>query len=203
MSDGFAQADQANRIANLIRFGLVADVDLAASPAHVRVEIEEGWLSDWLPVFQLAAGRFMTWSAPVVGEQVILLSPSGEMAAGAALRGLPFDGFSAPSAEELQTVLASWDDGMSDIYDAASQTRTVTLPEGGKLHLVAGSVTVRIESGAVVIDAAGKPVTVKGDPINLDGPVNLGGSGGAAVARVGDPIVNNKISSGSAKVTAA
>ncbi|MFC5372889.1 phage baseplate assembly protein V [Brevundimonas faecalis] len=203
MSDGFAQADQANRLANLIRFGLVAEVKMDGSLSRVRVEIEEGWLSDWLPVFQVAAGRVLTWCAPQVGEQVVVLSPSGELAAGAAIRGLNYDGRAVPSTEELQTILALWDDGAADAYDEATKTRTITLPEGGKLHLVAGSVIVRIESGAVVIDAAGKPVTVKGDPINLDGPVNLGGTGGAAVARVGDPIVNNKISSGSAKVKAA
>lgn len=203
MADGFTQADQANRLANLIRFGLIDEVDLAATPARARVEIEDGWVSDWLPVFQVGAGRVMTWSAPVKGEQVVILSPSGELAAGAALRGLNFDGRPAPSAEELLTILASWEDGAADTYDEATKTRIVSLPDGGKLHLVVGAVTVRIEADAVTIDAAGKPVTVKGDPINLDGPVNLGGSGGAAVARVGDPIVNSKIASGSAKVMAA
>lgn len=203
MADGFNQADQANRLANLIRFGLVAEVKTDGSLTRVRVEIEEDWLSDWLPVFQLAAGRLLTWVAPQIGEQVVILSPSGELAAGAVIRGLNFDGRPVPSTEELQTILALWDDGAADAYDEATKTRTITLPEGGKLHLLAGTVVVRIEAGAVTIDAAGKPITVKGDPITLDGTVNLGGTGGAAVARVGDPVVNNKISSGSAKVKAA
>lgn len=203
MSDGFAQADNANRLANVVRFGLIAEVDLTPTPARARVEIEDDWISDWLPVAQIAAGRMSTWTAPVIGEQVIVLAPTGELAAAVALRGLNYDSRPAPSAEPLLTVLASWDDGAADTYDEATKTRTVTVPEGGKLHLIAGSVAVRIEAGAVVVDAAGKPVTLKGDPITLDGPVNLGGAGGSAVARVGDPVVNNKISAGSSKVKAA
>lgn len=203
MTDGFTQADQANRLANVVRFGLIAAVDLDARPARARIEIEDGWLSDWLPVAQLAAGRLSTWTAPMIGEQVVVLAPSGELAAGVALRGLNFDGRPAPSAEERLTVLASWDDGAADTYDQETKTRTVSLPDGGKLHLVAGSVVVRIDADAVAIEAAGKPITITGDPITLDGPVNLGGAGGAAVARVGDPVVNSKISAGSSKVKAA
>lgn len=203
MADGFQQADAANRLANLIRFGLIAEIDLTATPARARIEIEDDWVSDWLPVFQVHAGRVSSWSAPVKGEQVVILSPSGEMAAGAALRGLNFDGRPAPSDEDRKTILASWEDGAADTYDEAAKTRTITVPAGGKLRLVAGAVVVRIDNDRIAIEAEGKLITIKGETITLDGAVNLGGSGGAAVARVGDPVVNGKIATGSDKVKAA
>lgn len=203
MADGFQQADTVNRLANLIRFGQIAEIDLTATPARARIEIEDDWISDWLPVFQVHAGRVSSWSAPVQGEQVVILSPSGELAAGAALRGLNFDGRPAPSDEDLKTILAEWGDGATDTYDEQSKTRTVTVPAGGKLHLIAGAVVVRIEADTIAMDAAGKPIAITADTITLDGAVNLGGSGGAAVARVGDPVVNGKIATGSDKVKAA
>jgi phage baseplate assembly protein V len=203
MSDAFANADTANRLANLIRFGHLTEIDLTSTPASARVEFEEGWVSDFLPVFQIYAGRVSAWSAPRPYEQVIVFSPSGEAAAGVALRGLNFDGRPAPSAEDLLTVLAEWEDGAADRYNEADRTRTLTVPAGGKLHLIAGAATVKIEDGVILIDGAGAPVLVKGDPITLDGPVNLGGSGGAAVARVGDSVVAGKIATGSSTVKAS
>lgn len=203
MRDGFAQADNANRLASLIRFGQVASFDLASTPATVRVEFEDGWVSDDLPLFQLSAGRVKSWSAPVVGEQVMAFSPGGELGAGVALRGLPFADFAEPASDELLTVLASWPDGATDFYDETTKLRAITIPEGGALHLTVGSVMLRVLSDRIALTAAGKPITLTGSSIVLDGPVALGGSGGAAVARVGDPVVNNKIAAGSAKVTAA
>lgn len=203
MSDGFASADNANRAANMIQFGTIAEVDLTARPATARIEIEDNHVTDFLPVFQLCAGRVRSWSAPMQGEQVVVLSPTGEMAAGVVLRGLNYDAFEAPSAEELLTVLAQWQDGAEDTYDEATKTRTVKVPDGGQMHVIVGAMRVSVDASGVSIDAAGSPVVVKGDPITLDGPVNLGGSGGQAVARIGDSVVSGKITTGSSSVRAA
>lgn len=196
MSDPFIQADNASRLAKLVSFGTIAEVDLTATPATARVEIEDDLVTDHLPVFQLSAGRVRSWSAPMVGEQVMVLSPSGETGAGAVLRGLNYDGFPAPTADELTTVLASWEDGAVDLYDEATKTRAIAIPAGGALTMAVGPLTIRIAAGGITLTSAGQPIT-------LDGPVNLGGSGGQAVARVGDPVVNNKISAGSSTVKAA
>lgn len=203
MADGFTQADNANRLANLVRLGTITEIDLTASPATARAEFEDGWVSDHLPVLQLAAGRLRTWSAPIEGEQVIALSASGELGAGWLLRGAPYDAFSAPSAEELVTVLGAWDDGAADTYDEAAKTRAIAIPAGGKLTLSVGALTIRIEAGGITVDAGGSPVGMKASKFTLDGPVDLGGAGGAAVARVGDTVTNGKIATGSSKVKAA
>ena len=94
------------------------------------------------------------------------------------------------------TVLASWEDGAVDFYDEATKTRAIAIPAGGALTMAVGPLTIRIAAGGITLNSAGQPIT-------LDGPVNLGGSGGQAVARVGDPVVNNKISAGSSTVKAA
>lgn len=204
MADGFTQADQANRLANLIRFGLIAEVDLTATPARARVEIEDGWVSDWLPVFQLSAGRVMSWSAPVQGEQVVILSPSGELAAGAALRGLNFDGRPAPSAEELLTILASWEDGASDTYDEATGEREIVVPAAGRLAVKAGSASGVFSQDEIVLKVGSAELKITSGAITLKADtVNLGGEGGKAVARQDDPVVNNKVVASSTKVKAA
>jgi len=202
MSDAFAQADQANRLNGVVRFGVIAAVQ-PGPPTLASVEFEEGWVSDMLPVIQWGAGRVRSWSAPVVGEQVAVLSPSGEATVGAVLRGLNCDVFAEPSAEVDMTVLASWDDGAADTYDEATKTRAIAIPAGGQLILTVGALAIRIEDGGITLDAGGQPVTVAAETIALDGKVRLGGEGGKAVARHGDSVVGGKIVATTTQVEAA
>ncbi len=201
MSDAFAAADNANRMANLIRFGVVTEV-VAGPPARARVEFEDGWVSDLLPVFQLSAGRVRTWSCPIEGEQVCVLSPSGEPTVGAILRGLARDTRPEPSAIDELTILGAWDDGAEDRYDEGEHFRKITVPADGTILLAVGALSIRIQDGKIKLDAGGSPIELTGSPITLTGPVNLGGTGGKAVARVGDPVSGGVIAAGSATVKA-
>ena len=62
---------------NLIRLGTVKEVDYKQACVYIQI-----WkiLADWLPWVTSRIGQDRNWSAPRVGEQVVLLSPSGEMA---------------------------------------------------------------------------------------------------------------------------
>lgn len=209
MTDAFRRADDGKRLDQLVSLGTVVEFDLAARPVTARVEFEEGWVSDDLPVFQLSAGRVRSWSAPVIGEQVMVIAPSGELGAAWALRGLPYGAFAATSAEALTTILAEWADGAADAYDEAAHARTITIPAGGSLTVNVGGKTLVIGEDGVSIDAAGGDISLTGGAITLtgaitlDGPVNLGGEGGQPVARVGDDVVGGKITTGSSTVRAS
>lgn len=202
MTDAFAAADQANRLNNAVRFGVVSAVKHVGSlGALVRVEIEDGLVTDFLPVFQASAGLVGAWSAPVEGEQVAVLAPSGELTAGAVLRGLPSNAFPTPATDHAIVVLSEIDES-SDVYDVAEKSRTIMVPEGGKLTLAAGALQIRIEAGRISIDAAGSPVEMQASTFTLNGAINLGGTGGQRVARVGDTVSGGVITGGSATVKA-
>lgn len=81
-------------IHNLIRLGSIAQVD--HSRARVRVQAGE-LLTNWLPWLEARAGTTRTWSPPTVGEQVVVLSPGGDLAAGIVLTGLFSDAHPAPA----------------------------------------------------------------------------------------------------------
>jgi len=63
-------------VTNLIRFGTIAEVDCHAQ--RVRVCTGDN-LTDWRPWLTSRAGSTQTWCSPSVGEQVILLSPEGDL----------------------------------------------------------------------------------------------------------------------------
>lgn len=109
-------------LANLIRVGTIAEVDHAAA----RCRVASGELvSEWLPWLEHRAGATTTWDPPTVGEQVLLLSPSGEPAAGIVLTGLFCTAHSAPSASASEHVI-DYPDGARVSYDHASGALTAS-----------------------------------------------------------------------------
>ncbi len=131
--------DILRRLENLIRLGTIAAVDHEAE----RCTISSGRLTipnrPWLA---LRAGASSDWDPPTVGEQCILLSPSGETAQGIALIGLYSRQRPAPS-NSANLRRRKYPDGAVIDYDHATHTLTATLPEGGKAKLVApGGVSI-------------------------------------------------------------
>ena len=73
---------------NLIRLGVIAEVQMVPP----RVKVKTGELTTaWLPWLALRAGSDREWDPPTVNEQVILVSPSGQLANGVVITGLPSD----------------------------------------------------------------------------------------------------------------
>ena len=78
-------AELNRRIENIIRFGLIEEVDYANAKARVKCgQI----LTDFLPFVTLRTGTTKTWSPPTVGEQCVLLAMSGELNTACILTGL-------------------------------------------------------------------------------------------------------------------
>ncbi len=123
----------------LIRLGTVASVDLAG--ARCTVLIDEDAETPPLRWIETAMGATRTWSPPGVGEQVLVLCPAGEIAAGVVLRGLPSTARPAPgdSAREL----IRFPDGAEIAYDPESHELEAVLPAGAMLLIAAdGGITI-------------------------------------------------------------
>lgn len=142
-----SQLDTAQRNAsNQIRLGTVAEVDLAK--ALCRVQSGE-ILTDWLHWLVGYAGQRVEWSAPSVGEQVVVLSIDGEFTGGVVLRGLYSTAFPAPGNAEGKH-LQQFGDGAVIEYDSNAHALKATLPGGGTAEISAdGGTTV---NGPVTIN---------------------------------------------------
>lgn len=148
--------DLLRRLENLIRLGTIAAVDHQAA----RCTVSTGGLSvPNLPWLALRAGDSSDWDPPTVGEQCILLSPSGEPAQGVALVGLYSQQRPAP-ANSANVRRRKYPDGAVIDYDHATHTLSATLPAGGKAQLTApGGVSILGN-----VDIAGT-VTVSADVV--------------------------------------
>ncbi len=154
---------------NLLRFGTIAAVD--HQRAQCRVKTGE-LTTDWLNWVTLAAGNTRTWQAPTLGEQVLLLSPGGELSAGVALCGLYCDSYGAPS-HEASLHLMQYPDGAVLAYDHAQHTLQVNLPDSGAITLnTPGTITLNAPHTVCT-----GHLTVQGQLSYAGGLVGKGGEG--------------------------
>jgi phage baseplate assembly protein V len=164
-------------LANLIRIGVISEVE----GDRARVQLSPTLFTTWLRWFTARAGDDQTWWAPSVGEQVIVLSPDGDLSKGRILPGLYSQEFPAP--ESNHAVQAQhYRDGAVIRYDTEAHALTAILPGGSTATVKADAVT----SDAPQTTCTGD-VTIKGNLI-VEGASALnngatvkGGAGGAAV----------------------
>ncbi len=139
-------------LANLLRVGTVEELDEAA--ARVKVRIGE-ILTAWLPWFTRRAGGDRDWWAPEPGEQVMVLSPGGDLAQGRVLPALNRAAYPAPAASRDKRRVECADGGFAE-YDRATGAWTVSA-EG--LARLIGKETVEL----IGADGAAVKGLVQGD----------------------------------------
>ena len=161
-------------IAAMVMPCAVVGVDLAAGA--VRVSNGE-WTSAWVRWHSLAAGKARNWRSPSLGEQGVLISPSGQAGIGTFIPGLYGNAGAQPDNRDHVEVWR-FDDGGSLVYDWKASSYTITVPSGtvtikvGGTELVVTDNAVTVKSGTVDIEAT---VNIKG-PVNIDGPLHVTGN---------------------------
>lgn len=180
-------------LATLIRIGTVTAVDLAAARCRVRYgdpdddDPGESPMIRWLTP---RAGQTRVWSPPSVGEQVILLSPDGQIGGAVALCGLVQNAF-PPLGSTLAEAI-EFADGARLTYDPEASALTAILPAGATAEIEApGGITLR------------GPVMIEGD-VTIQGAVDVSQTVTAAtdVTAAGISLVDHLhggVQSGSAK----
>ncbi|MBV6694431.1 phage baseplate assembly protein V [Serratia quinivorans] len=149
-------SELARAVRNLIRIGVIVDVDTVQ--ARCRVQLG-GNTSDWLQWLTCRAGGARAWWAPSIGEQVLLLALGGELDTAFVLPGIFSDDFPAPSAS-AEAYHVSFPDGAVIEYE----------PQIGALA-VSGIVTADV-SASTSVNVTAPTVTINAsEKINLNAPV--------------------------------
>ncbi|MDN2701501.1 phage baseplate assembly protein V [Janthinobacterium sp. SUN100] len=118
-------SDLSRLLQNLIRLGTIAEVE----GAKARVRLGPTLTTEWLKWATRRAGSTRTWSAPTVGEQVIVFSPGGDLTRGIIVPALYSQEFDAPeTSDSIHTT--HYPDGAVVQYDHATHALTALLPDG-------------------------------------------------------------------------
>lgn len=122
----------ARMLENLIRFGVIAAVQMEPP----RVQVTTGTLTTaWLPWLALRAGADREWDPPSLGEQVMLFSPSGQLANGIVVTGVYSDHIPA-NGNRPGLHRRTYADGTVIEYDSAAHHLNATLVDGGTTNLI-------------------------------------------------------------------
>ncbi|GFN46479.1 phage baseplate assembly protein V [Candidatus Regiella insecticola] len=138
----FDNADYQRRLANVIRIGTVSAVDTTQGRCRVKTgELE----TDWLHWLTSSAGHIKMWSAPSIGEQVLILSISGELTTAFVLPAIFSDANPAPSASEA-AILLCFPDGAQCHYEPKTGHLAVT---GIKTATITAATAITLDSPVV------------------------------------------------------
>ncbi len=169
------------RLSNLIRVGTVSEADY--QKAQLKIRFSENTTA-WLPWLEKRAGGDKSWSALEVNEQVLVLSPSGDLAQGVVLGSLYSLAFAAPSNNKDLSIVKH-EDGAEFSYDRDQHIWRVALPSGAITEIISSggvnivgdiSITGSIYASGEVGDGTR---TMSGDRQIYNGHNHPGDSGGS------------------------
>lgn len=186
--------EMSRRLNNIVRVGTVEEVSY--DPPRVRVKI--GPLKTaWLPWEVARAGKDRVWNPPAVGEQVTVLSPSGDLAQGTVMASAIYQDKYPPPSKSGDERVVVLEDGTREEHNTKNKTRTLTLPEGGTYVVKIGEATLTITEDAVISKVGDAKHTVKSGSILSEvgstmvkitnGKVFLGGEDGSPVLTEAGP----------------
>lgn len=165
-------AEHARRLESTHRTGTVAEVN----GGLVRIKTG-GCITDWLPWPTVAAGHVRQWNPPKVGEQVTLLSESGDLGTARILPGNNSDAIPLPSTHPTEP-LTEYPDGAQIAYNWNTGALVATGVKSASIQ-AANTITVDCPSvhftGSLTVDG---DVTASGISLvdHTHGGVQSGGS---------------------------
>lgn len=142
--------DLQRRLANMIRRGRVHSVDFEQVPPRVKVDYDQGAVTGWLPwISGRESNQHRTdWEPLAIGEQVIILSESGELSAGVVLPSLPDATSPVPSTSPDEHV-SRYEDGTTFIYNRKTHTLSIDVQGDANVHTT-GNLNAQVDGSAHV-----------------------------------------------------
>ncbi|WP_332060832.1 phage baseplate assembly protein V [Bartonella sp. CB74] len=171
--------DLKRRVANMVVVGKISHVD----HKNARYRVKSGNLvSDWLPDTQARAGNTCSYEGRDVGEQVVVVSSSGDLSQGVIVGSIHTDANQVADKGSIHKTL--YPDGTTIEYDDAQNTYALSIKSGGKFILnIADGVCLKGEGGTLELTAPDgiKIVSESDVSLNADGNISLKAGGGVSI----------------------
>lgn len=156
--------DLKRRVANMVVVGKISHVD----HKNARYRVKSGHLiSDWIPDTQARAGKTCSYEGRDVGEQVVVVSSSGDLSQGIIVGSLHTNANQAADKGNIHKTL--YPDGTTVEYDDKQNSYTLNLTSGGKFSLtISYGVSIKGNGKKLELQAPeGIKITTQGD-LNLN-----------------------------------
>lgn len=147
LDHNFAIAELNRRLANIMRIGLVKEIDY--KKARARIKVGE-FLTDYLPWITYRAGEDRSWSPLSLDEQVMVLSPYGELSLGVVLPAIYQEKYPTPeNKKEISSVV--FKDGTKLSYDQEKHHLKIDVVD--KITLKVGESSIEMTKKGIKLKA--------------------------------------------------
>lgn len=154
--------DAERRISQNAMLGTIEKVDYENGRYRVRCG---DLLTDWLPMRQTRAGKVRSWEPLHEREQVLIVSPSGDLAQGVIVASLASEEHPLVSNDPDVTTTV-FGDGLTIEHNERQKTFKISGPVGATIETTIGSAFVRLSETSIELSA---------DTIRLNGNVQISG----------------------------
>jgi len=155
--------DLERRLSNQIVIGKISQIDHKKARYRVKFgQMESDWLADTQP----RSGRTKVWEGRDVGEQVVIVAPSGDLAQGVIVGSIHTDATQAGDKGAHHRVI--YPDGTTITYDDEKNAYSMQVKQGGSFELViGGGVSLHAKGGKLIINAPQGVELASGEGITL------------------------------------
>lgn len=161
MIESFSFSDLSRRVANLVRIGKIAEV----KEAQVKVSIGKV-TTNWLPIFS-TAGNTNCWIPISVGEQVMVISPYGEISQAVVLRSIHYNNFVSPEDKNAVSF-----DSKADVKANSERKLEAIFKEG--ISFKVGDLSLKIADGEINLSSGNTSIAAENDQITINsGSTNI------------------------------
>ncbi|WP_455475518.1 phage baseplate assembly protein V [Bartonella sp. B17] len=171
--------DLKRRVANMVVVGKISHADYK----NARYRVRSGTLvSDWIPDTQARAGKTRSYEGRDVGEQVVVVSSSGDLSQGVIVGSIHTDETQAVDKGSLHKTI--YPDGTTIEYDDEQNTYALSIKSGGKFILtISDGVCVKGEGGMLELTAPdGLKIASEGDMrLSAEGNLSLKAGGDVSI----------------------
>ncbi len=164
MSD-WALSETERLLANMLRVGVVSELDEAS--ARVRVKVA-GVTTDWLPWTTGRAGQDRTWHPPEPGEQVMVMSPYGDLGQAVVMGGIYQEAHPAPG-DSREVSRTRYKDGTVVEYDRQQHRMTTTMHTQGTVRVSIGATLLEMTPDRIRFACGGSSLELSAAGVKING----------------------------------
>ncbi|AGF76212.1 phage baseplate assembly protein V [Bartonella vinsonii] len=170
--------DLKRRVANMVMVGKISHVD----HKNARYRVKSGNLvSDWIPDTQARAGKTRSYEGRDVGEQVVVVSSSGDLSQGVIVGSIHTDAHQAADKGSIHRTI--YPDGTTFEYDDEQNSYSIHIKSGGKfIFTISDGVSLKGDGGKLELTAPEGIKIVSQSDINFNAKGNISLQAGGGIS---------------------
>ena len=172
VTQSFVFSEMHRQMQNLIKFGTIKEID----HKKARVKVATGKvITNWIP-WITTAGSIKVWNPLSIGEQVLVISQSGDHSVGVAIPSIYQNKFSSPSDKEnvIKLELSNktsieFDKDSDEFLLKIDDTKIIVGSE--KIGIELGNAEIKVESDGIKFSVGKSEIEITAEKIKLNAPI--------------------------------